>query len=112
MIYRPIDLAFSLVAFQSRGCLSVMPMRPKGAIVMTNAAAFPRILLVEVMCSGVSGEVTANCEAAGWCVWYRYMSIWQRKMNPNSERTCSFGAVLNEMKVEHESNIHLRTQES
>jgi hypothetical protein len=39
---------------------------------MTDAIAVPRILLVEVTCSGVSGELTSNYEAAGWCVCYRY----------------------------------------
>jgi hypothetical protein len=50
-----------------------MSMRPKSAIVMTDAIAFPRILLVDVMFSGVSSEVTSNCEAAGWCGCYPYL---------------------------------------
>jgi hypothetical protein len=50
-----------------------MLMRPKSLIVLTGAIAFPRILLVEIICSGVSGELTSNREAAGWCMCYRYL---------------------------------------
>jgi hypothetical protein len=40
----------------------------------------------------------------------RILSILQGKMNLNSERTCSVGAILNEMEVEHESSVDIRTQ--
>jgi hypothetical protein len=40
---------------------------------MIDAIAFPRILLMDVICSGVSGEVTLNCEATGCYVCYQYL---------------------------------------